>query len=151
MCRGRARCRSRLRRLRQHRTRARGAGDGHGTSSCIDIDGRFNSATGYGYIPATDGDYARALALGVHVELYNFETFGGFGKGVTCLLKELSAIVMNKLTTAQYEETTWGARGWLAFQSQRLSVKLHLAVAYQIGQELGLAACRGADPRDDAC
>ncbi len=82
---------------------------------------------------------------------YNFETFGGFGKGVTCLLKELSAIVMNKLTTAQYEETTWGARGWLAFQSQRLSVKLHLAVAYQIGQELGLAACRGADQRDDAC
>ena len=117
-----------------------------------DIDGRFNSATGYGYIPATDGDYARALALGVHVELYNFETFGGFGKGVTCLLKELSATVMNKLTTAQYEETTWGARGWLAFQSQRLSVKLHLAVAYQIlGQELGLAACRGADQRDDAC
>ena len=38
-----------------------------------------------------------------------------------------------------------------AFRSQRLSVKLHLAVAYQIGQELGLAACRGADPRDDAC
>ena len=29
---------------------------------------------------------------------------------------------------------------------------MHLAVAYQIGQELGLAACRrGSDPRDDAC
>ena len=66
----------------------------------------------------------------------------------------------SRITTAQYEETTWGARGWLAFQSQRLLVKLHLpawlAVAYQIGQhpaaeELGLAACVGADPRDDAC
>ena len=91
----------------------------------------------------------------MHVELYNFETFGGFGKGVTCLLKELSATVMNKLTSAQYEETTWGARGWLAFQSQLLSVKLHLAVAYQISQagrsSVCLAACRGADQRGGRC
>jgi hypothetical protein len=55
--------------------------------------------------------------------------------------------VNNKLNAQQYDATTWSARSWLAFQTQRLSVALHMALAWEIGCELGLGVCNGADPR----
>ena len=77
-----------------------------------------------------------------------FESFGGFGIGVVRLLKRLASDVGNKLNRRQYDETTWSARSWLSFQTQKLSVRLHLALAFEIGAELGLGVCLAADPRD---
>ena len=51
---------------------------------------------------------------------------------------------MRKLSTQQYDSATWSTRSWLSFQTQRLSVALHMALACEIGNELGMgAACMG--------
>ena len=55
-------------------------------------------------------------------------------------LADLAFEVRNRLTARQYDLTTWGARSWLAFQTQQLSVKLHIACAWEIATELGIAA-----------
>ena len=39
----------------------------------------------------------------------------------------LAMEVRNKLSHQQYDLTSWSARSWLSFQTQKLSVKLHLA------------------------
>ena len=96
-------------------------------------------------MPAQDGDYKQPLALG-----HLFETFGGFNESVVRLLKRLADSVRNKLSMRQYDETTWSARSWLSFQSQKLSVALHLALAWELGAELGLGVCCAADPRGPA-
>ena len=94
-------------------------------------------------------DYAHALSLGVDLRLLAFETFGGFSPGVVRLLKDLAWEVRNKLSARQYDLTTWGARSWLAFQTQQLSVKLHISCAWEIATELGIAAAAAmGDPRD---
>ena len=49
---------------------------------------------------------------------------------------EWAADVGNKLSARQYDEATWSTRSWLSFQTQRLSVALHLALAWEIGSEL---------------
>ena len=59
--------------------------------------------------------------------------------------------VANKLSARQHDEATWSTRSWLAFQSQRLSVALHLALAWEIGAELGLGVCCGPDVRAGGC
>ena len=41
------------------------------------------------------------------------------------------AEVSNRLTKTQYDETTWSARTWMAFMTQRISVALHTAVAHE--------------------
>ena len=77
-----------------------------------------------------------------------FETFGGFSPGVVRFLKTLAYEVKNKLNHAQYDLTTWSARSWLSYQTQQLSVKLHIACAWEIAEELGLApATAVAGPR----
>ena len=44
------------------------------------------------------------------------------------------------LSRAQYDqEATWSARTWLALQTQRMSIAVHFATAYQIARELDLA------------
>ena len=58
-----------------------------------------------------------------------------------------AADVNNKLSTRQYDEATWSTRSWLAFQTQRLSVACHMALAWELGYELGLGVCNAADPR----
>ena len=95
-----------------------------------------------------DGDYAHAIALGHEVRCLLFETFGGFGDGVTHLLRGLAGEVSNRLSHAQYDMTSWSARNWKTYQAQRLSVALHLAAAEELAQELGLAAGRAVDPGD---
>ena len=42
-------------------------------------------------------------------------------------------------------ETTWSARTWLSFVSQRLSVATQLAAAQEVAEALGLSVA--ADPR----
>ena len=97
----------------------------------------FDPATGNGRVKEKSGDYKGALALGHKIWVLLFETFGGFGPDVMKLLKYGARCVGNKLSRGQYDETTWGARTWTAFQTQRLSVKLHKAVAFEINNELG--------------
>ena len=63
------------------------------------------------------------------------------------LLKRLKTDVGNKLSASQYDDATWSTRSWLSFQSQRLSVTLHMALAFELGAELGLGVCCGSDPR----
>ena len=112
----------------------------------------FDPGTGRGYVAACDGDYAQTKKLGHDVRALVFESLGGFGREVERLLKRLADDVSNKLSAQQYDEATWSTRSWLAFQSQRLSVALHMALAWEIGQEYGLGVCCSSDPRemDDA-
>ena len=51
----------------------------------------------------------------------------------------------NKLTSSEYDETTWSARTWLTFVAQRLSVAVQLSVAQEAAEALGLSVA--ADPR----
>ena len=51
----------------------------------------------------------------------------------------------NKLTSSEYDETTWSARTWLSWVSQRLSVATQLAAAQEVAEALGLSVA--ADPR----
>ena len=45
--------------------------------------------------------------------------------------------MQNKLSKKQYEdEVSWSTRTWLALMAQRMSVALHLAVAWEIAVEL---------------
>ena len=64
------------------------------------------------------------------------------------LLGLLRDEVSNKLNAAQYEQTTWSARSWMAFQCQKISVALHKAAAMEIALELGLAAARAGGGED---
>ena len=48
------------------------------------------------------------------------------------VLQRAAAEVSNKLSSNQYDETTWSARSWMAFASQQLSVAVQLAVADEI-------------------
>ena len=48
-----------------------------------------------------------------------------------------------KLSSNQYDETTWSARSWMAFASQQLSVAVQLAVADEISDSYD-ARCLGA-------
>eukprot|EP00966_Prymnesium_polylepis_P134990 3119964-Prymnesium_polylepis.1 len=90
-------------------------------------DGTFNPRTGRGYVSAKAGDYTRALAAGVRVRELLVETFGGFG----ARLRELLAVEVrdNRLSSGEYDETTWSARTWRTFAAQRICVAAQRAVA----------------------
>ena len=93
----------------------------------------------------TAGDYARAQAAGVTCVPLLVETFGGLSP---TLMRELRAAAewrSNKLTSSEYDETTWSARTWLTFVAQRLSVAVQLSVAQEAAEALGLSVA--ADPR----
>ena len=51
--------------------------------------------------------------------------------------------MQNKLNAHEYDLTTWSARSWKAYATQRLSVRLHKAAAWELGQEAGFGV--GAD------
>lgn len=53
----------------------------------------------------------------------------------------------HKLTKAEYDETTWSARSWSVFATQRVACALTRAVAYAVARELSLTTAR--DPRGD--
>ena len=65
------------------------------------------------------------------------ETFGGLSPALMRELRAAAEWRSNKLTSSEYDETTWSARTWLTFVAQRLSVAVQLSVAQEGG-------CRGA-------
>ncbi len=73
------------------------------------------------------------------------ETFGGLGDGLMELLEEAAGARGDKLSAAEYDETTWSARRWMVFVQQRISVVTQKAVANEIALALGLGMA--ADPR----
>ena len=73
-----------------------------------------------------------------------------FGPELLELLRGAAEFKMNKLSAAEYDETTWSARTWLTFAMQRVSVAVHKAVAKELSDALGFSGAvdpRGA-PRD---
>ena len=40
----------------------------------------------------------------------------------------------NKLTSSEYDETTWSAQTWMAFVTQRLSVAAQLSMAQEVAE-----------------
>ena len=111
-------------------------------------DPPFNSMTGYGYVAAAGGDYARARAAGVDVRLLLVSTFGGIAPEFSSLLKDLTEARANKLNSAEHDDTTWAARTWFSFVSQKLSVAIHHSVALEIAHALQLGTV--VDPRGRA-
>ena len=108
-------------------------------------DGKFNYATGEGYVPATPGAYEKAKMCGCEIALLLFETFGGFGPEMVELLGQLARERENKLFASEYEETTWSARTWTTFAAQKLSVALHYAAATEISAALSVPRFDGAE------
>ena len=94
---------------------------------------------GLQYVPRQDGQYTRALSLGCTVYTLLFETFGGFSPDVCRLLKELADVRENRLSKAEYDDTTWAARTWQSWAAQQLSVAVQQAVAEEIAHALGIA------------
>ena len=82
------------------------------------------------------GRYTRAEAAGVTATALLFETFGGFSPAVVQLLKTLANDRQNRLTAREYEQTTWSARTWHAFNAQKLSVAVHYSAALEIAHAL---------------
>ena len=82
---------------------------------------------------------------------------GGFDQTVARLLKRMASANGNKLSKRQYHETTWSARSWLSFQSQKEGSSRWVALtdctlpsmAWEgaRGAEVGLGVCGAADPR----
>ena len=101
-------------------------------------DRAFEPSTGEGYVAPLAADYSAAIANGVDVRLLLFETFGGFSPAVMHLLRAAADDVGNKLSRSQYlDEVSWSTRNWTSLQCQRLSVKLHIACAQEVVEELG--------------
>ena len=72
-------------------------------------------------------------------------TWGGLSPGVVELLLELARARNNKLTHAEYDETTWSARTWRTFAGHKISVAVQRATAYEIASALRLSTA--TDPR----
>ena len=106
-------------------------------------DGDFRPSDGGGYVAYKKADYAHALSRSdTDVQMYLFETFGGWCDAVKRLFYQMNDKVRNKLSKRQHEdEATWSTRSWLSLQAQRMSVTLQLAAADEIrATELRLAA-----------
>ena len=76
------------------------------------------------------------------------ETFGGMGPMSPALydaLREASDWRANKLTSSEYDETTWSVRTWMTFVAQRISVAMQLSLVQEVAETLGLSVA--ADPR----
>ena len=81
----------------------------------------------------------------MHTKAHAKKTFGGFSASVMRLLGRAARDVQNKLSNTQYlDEATWSTRSWLAMQTQRISVALHLACASEIARELRESATGAA-------
>ena len=105
----------------------------------------FNRRTGQGHVAAHAGDYARAKRSGVEPVCLLVETFGGMGPELRTVLEAAVEYRLNKLTSSEYDETTWSARTWLTFVRQRISVAIANASSHEIAQALGMSVA--TDPR----
>ena len=86
---------------------------------------------GGGHVRQKLGDYDRAVGAGVTVVPLLVETFGGCAPPLMSALQRAADWRQNKLTSSEYDETTWSARTWLSFVSQRLSVATKACNAYE--------------------
>ena len=59
--------------------------------------------------------------------------------------RDAAELRSNKLTSSEYDETTWSARTWLTFVRQRISVAIAFASSHEIAQALGMSVA--TDPR----
>ena len=92
---------------------------------------------GGGYVAYKKADYAHALSRSdTDVQMYLFETFGGWCNAVKRLFYQMKDKVRNKLSKRQHEdEASWSTRSWLSLQAQRMSVALQLAAANEIATD----------------
>ena len=112
-------------------------------------DTHFDPSKGEGHVAPRTADYEGALLQGHRVIPLLFETFGGFSPEAVKFLVALKDHVGNKLSSYQYEQTTWSARSWMSFQCQKISVALHMAAALEIAVDFGHAgACASAGLAD---
>ena len=79
------------------------------------------------------------------MDLLLVEPSGALGPRLVEILKEAAEARDNKLTSGEYDETTWAARSWLSFVRQRISVAVNKSAAHEIGLALGLSVA--TDPR----
>ena len=104
---------------------------------------------GAGYVAYKKPDYAHALSRSdTDLLMLLFETYGGWSEPVVRLFRRMQDKVQNKLTKRQYEkEVSWSTSTWLALQAQRLtqrlSVAVHIASAWEITTEMQLAGGGG--------
>ena len=61
------------------------------------------------------------------------------------LLQEAADVRADRLSSDEYDETTWSARTWSTFVAQRISVALHRATALEILQSLRMGPVEGRD------
>ena len=122
--------------------------NGHGTTEAASTLGSSwayfseRPSDGGGYVAYKKADYAHALSRSdTDVQMYLFETFGGWCNAVKRLFYQMKDKVRNKLSKRQHDdEASWSTRSWLSLQAQRMSVALQLAAAEEIATELRLAA-----------
>eukprot|EP00964_Phaeocystis_antarctica_P053102 scaffold31129_cov59-Phaeocystis_antarctica.AAC.2 len=65
------------------------------------------------------------------------ETYGGHGESL-----EWRAKLEADRVGVEYDETTWSARTWMAFTTQRLSVAVQYSAAQEVAEALGLGRLR---------
>ena len=65
-----------------------------------------------------------------------FSTFGGFSPEVIELLQQAAKERGERLRGDEYDDTTWSARSWTVYASQRLSCALMRAVAFELAHAL---------------
>ena len=82
----------------------------------------------------------------MQVDALLVEPSGACGPRLAELLVEAAEGRGNKLTSSEYDETTWSARTWLAFVRQRISVAIHFAAAKEIAEALKMTMA--TDSRD---
>ena len=99
----------------------------------------FCANSGKGYVAPKKGQYTKAEGHGVTVVCGLAETLGGLSPAFCNLLKEAAEARSNRLTSGEYDATTWAARTWLSYTVQKVSVALHRAVALEIAESLGFA------------
>mgnify|MGYP005692464487 FL=1 len=69
----------------------------------VKADGNFNPRTGGGYVRAKRADYQHALSRSdTDVQMWLFETFGGWSAPVVALFRKMSDKVSGKLSKKQY-------------------------------------------------
>ena len=105
-------------------------------------DGVWRPRAGVGHVEACKGQYTRAIENGCTVYTLLFETLGGFSPDVCQLLRELAEVRDNRLSKAEYDDTTWAARTWTTWAAQQLSVAVQLAAAEEMAHALGIATAR---------
>ena len=107
-------------------------------------------STGAGYVSPKDGDYAVLRARGGDGPARGPDARRDVrrawaGPALVEELREGAEWRANKLTASEYDETTWSARTFMAFTTQRLSVAVQYSAAQEVAEALGLSVA--ADPR----